>query len=138
MLHNTPIELLVLLFTLPELCNVLENNFLLLSKNLLNNLVLVLAHFVQCIARLNSQLLVLVAYSMNSPDVVSRECISLLFPCITNFLQMVLLFTMDLPKLLAAAVACIVVCSQFVFELLDMLYLLFVLSFKFHNLALQF
>lgn len=97
MLNDSLVQRLVLFLPFAKSILILKHHFLLLAKDLFDYLVLVLAHLVESIACLHSQLVVLFTDALHSPAVVLSQRIRLLLPCIANLPQMVLLLVMDLP-----------------------------------------
>ena len=138
MLHNTFVQLLILFLTLLEPFLVVEDHFLLLPQDLLDDLMLVLSELVHGVVRLQSELLVLLPHALQAPEVLVRQRVRLLLPSVANLDQLRLFLAMDHSELVAAAGAVRRIAGKLALQLADRLRLLLLLSLKLGNLALEF
>ena len=84
-LHNTFIQLFVLFLAPLELLFIVKHHFLLLSQDLLNDLVLVRSKLVNSVICLHSELVVLLAHPLQTLEVLVSQSERLLLPRVADF-----------------------------------------------------
>ena len=112
MLNNAFAQLLVFFFTIFELLFIVKYHFFLLPQDLLNDLVLILSQLIDSIIRLHSERFVLLTHTLETLKVLVSQSVGLLFPCVTDLDQVLFLFPMDQPQLIAATRAILIVSSH--------------------------